>query len=145
MTPRVFLGFDYGEKFIGVAVGGSHTRSAQPLTTVPAAGGEPDWRRVTALIEDWRPQALVVGLPLNMDASPNPLTRAARAFGQRLKDRYNLAVHMVDERLSSRAAKQTLYEAGISARRHKPHLDKLSAQLILQAFLDELKDAPDGH
>ncbi|OGI44264.1 MAG: Holliday junction DNA helicase RuvA [Candidatus Muproteobacteria bacterium RIFCSPHIGHO2_01_FULL_65_16] len=144
MRARTFLGFDYGEKYIGVAVGGEHSRLAQPLTTVRCGKTAPDWRRLSGLIAEWKPDALVVGLPLNMDGTENPLTRAARRFGNRLKDRYNLPVHMVDERLTSRAAQHTLYEAGIPARRHKESLDKLAAQTILQAFLDEQPPAAGG-
>ena len=140
---RTYLAFDYGEKYIGVAVGSRHSRLAEPLTTLRGSAKNPDWVRVSQLIEEWRPDALVVGLPLNMDGSDNPMTRAARAFGQRLKDRYNLPVHMVDERLSTLVARDTLNEAGVTMRRHKSRLDKVAAQTILQAFLNELPgDSP---
>jgi len=135
---RTYLAFDYGEKYIGVAVGSRHSRLAEPLTTLRGSAKNPDWVRVSQLIEEWRPDALVVGLPLNMDGSDNPMTRAARAFGQRLKDRYNLPVHMVDERLSTLVARDILNEAGVPMRRHKSRLDKVAAQTILQAFLNEL-------
>jgi len=133
-----FLAFDYGEKYIGVAAGSRHTRQAQALTTLRGSAKNPDWVGISRLIEDWQPDALVVGLPLNMDGSDNPMTRAARAFGQRLQDRYNLPVHMVDERLSTLAARDILNEAGVPMRRHKARLDQLAAQTILQAFLNEL-------
>jgi len=133
-----FLAFDYGEKYIGVAAGSRHTRQAQALTTLRGSAKNPDWVGISRLIEDWRPDALVVGLPLNMDGSDNPMTRSARAFGQRLQDRYNLPVHMVDERLSTLAARDILNEAGVPMRRHKARLDQLAAQTILQAFLNEL-------
>ena len=133
-----FLAFDYGEKYIGVAVGSRHTRQAEPLTTLRGSAKNPDWVRISRLIGEWHPDALVVGLPLNMDGSTNPMTRAARAFGQRLQDRYNLPVHMVDERLSTLAAREILNEAGVPMRRHKTRLDKVAAQTILQAFLNEL-------
>ena len=133
-----FLAFDYGEKYIGVAAGSRHTRQAQALTTLRGSAKNPDWVGISRLIEEWRPDALVVGLPLNMDGSDNPMTRAARAFGQRLQDRYNLPVHMVDERLSTLAARDILNEAGVPMRRHKARLDQLAAQTILQAFLNEL-------
>jgi putative Holliday junction resolvase len=143
MASNTFLAFDYGEKYIGVAVGSRHSRLAEPLTTLRGSAKNPDWVRISQLIEEWQPDALVVGLPLNMDGSNNPMTRAARAFGQRLKDRYNLPVHMVDERLSTLVARDTLNEAGVPMRRHKSHLDKVAAQTILQAFLNELPgDAP---
>ena len=133
-----FLAFDYGEKYIGVAAGSRHSRQAQALTTLRGSAKNPDWVGISRLIEEWRPDALVVGLPLNMDGSDNPMTRAARAFGQRLQDRYNLPVHMVDERLSTLAARDILNEAGVPMRRHKARLDQLAAQTILQAFLNDL-------
>ncbi len=145
MKALTFLGFDYGEKHIGVAVGGTHSQLAQPLTTLNANKGNPDWWQISRLIGEWNPDALVVGLPLNMDGTENRITRGARKFGNRLKDRYNLSVHMVDERLSSRVAKDTLFEAGIPSKRHKQKLDKLAAQTILQAFLNEHEKVPLEH
>ena len=138
MKAGTFLAFDYGEKYVGVAVGSRHSRHAEPLTTLRGSAKNPDWARLSQLIAEWRPEALVVGQPLNMDGSTNPMTRAARAFGQRLKDRYNLPVHMVDERLSTLAAREILNEAGVPMKRHKSQLDKVAAQTILQAFLNEL-------
>lgn len=137
-----FLGFDYGEKHTGVAVGSTHSGSAQPLTVLTARGGAPDWDGITQLIGEWHPAALVVGLPLNMDGSDNRVTRAARAFGELLRARYNLPVHMVDERLSSRVATDTLLEAGVPLKRHKDCVDKVAAQTILQTFLNECHAEP---
>lgn len=145
MNPRVFLGFDYGRKFIGVAVGSTRSGSAQPLDTVRvSASTAPDWEHIARLIAQWRPQALVVGLPLNMDGSEQSITRAARAFGECLRERYNLPVYMVDERLTTRAAKDVLYAAGVAGTRQKRRLDKVAAQTILQAFLDDYKDNAHG-
>jgi putative Holliday junction resolvase len=145
LTPKTVLGFDYGQRFIGVAVGSTHTGRAEPLTTVNVGKGGPDWTHIARLISEWRPAALVVGLPLNMDGTVNVMTRAARRFGEDLQARYNLAVHWVDERLSTRDAKRVLYEAGIAGTRHKRHLDKFAAQTILQAFLnDQATELDDG-
>ena len=137
MTAGTILGFDYGKRHTGVAVGSRHSRLAEPLKLLSAHGHNPDWDGIRRLIDEWRPVALVVGLPLNMDGSENPMTRAARAFGEGLKARYNLPVHMVDERLSSRTATDALLEAGIPLKRHKHRIDKLAAQTILQAYLNE--------
>jgi putative Holliday junction resolvase len=137
LKNSTFLAFDYGEKHIGAAVGSAHTRTAQPIGAVPGAKGSPDWRRISDLVTQWQPNALIVGLPLNMDGTENTMTRAARRFGNRLRDRYNLPVHMVDERLSSRSAKDALIEAGIPAKRHKRKLDTLAARTILQSFLND--------
>ena len=137
---RTFLGFDYGERHTGVAVGGTFSGMAQPVAVLAAKGGGPDWDAIDRLVAEWRPNGLVVGLPLNMDGSATRVTRAARAFGESLRARYNLPVHMADERLSSRAATDTLLEAGVPLKRHKHHIDKLAAQTILQAFLNEQRD-----
>lgn len=137
MSGRVYVGFDFGGKFIGVAVGSTHSGMAQPVGTVRVSANKtPDWDHIGRLIAEWKPHALVVGLPLNMDDTEQPMTRAARAFGERLRERYNLPVHMVDERLTTRVAKDVLYDAGVAGTRHKRHLDKLAAQTILQSFLD---------
>ncbi len=141
MTVKTYLGFDFGKKHIGVAVGRSAARLAQALDTVTAHNERPDWTHITRLIEEWRPSALVVGLPLNMDDTENDMTRAAKKFGNRLRARYNLPVHMIDERLTSVAAKNVLVAAGVPSKRHKSKLDRLAAQTILQAFLDEGREA----
>jgi putative Holliday junction resolvase len=143
----VLRGVDYGQKYIGMAVGSTQSGLAQPLATVSVSADKtPDWGEIARLIEAWKPHALVVGVPLNMDGTKQPMTRAARAFGERLRERYNLPIHMVDERLTTRVAKDQLYAAGIAGTRHKRHLDKAAAQAILQAFLDEQTDddAPAG-
>ncbi len=136
-SARTYLAFDYGVKQIGVAVGGRHSGRAEALANVRAVRDGPDWAHISRLIEEWRPHALVVGLPLNMDDSDNAMTAAARAFGKRLQDRYNLPVHMVDERLTSVDAKNALIEAGVHFKRRKQQVDKLAAQAILQAFLND--------
>lgn len=136
-----YLAFDYGSKQIGVAVGGRHSGLAQTLANVQVGRGGPDWAHISRLIAEWRPDALVVGLPLNMDDSENAMTAAARKFGNRLQGRYNLPVHMVDERLTSVDAKNALVEAGVRFTRRKSRVDQLAAQAILQAFLDEQADS----
>jgi len=138
LSSRGYLAFDYGEKYIGVAVGSSHSRLAEPVTTLRGSSKNPDWVRISKLIQEWQPHALVLGMPLNMDGSENSMTRAVRVFGQRLKERYNLPVHMVDERLSTLTAREILNEAGVPMRRHKSRLDAVAAQTILQAFLNDL-------
>lgn len=137
MQALTLLAFDYGERSIGVAVGSTVSGLAQDLTTVKAGSRGPDWAHISNLIQEWKPQALVVGLPLNMDDSENPTALAARRFGNRLSDRYNLPVHMMDERLTTVAARRNLAESAVSLRRHKSKLDRLAAQAILQTFLDE--------
>ncbi len=133
------LGFDYGSKHLGIAVGSLATGTAQPLASAVVRNGLPDWAVVDRLVREWQPQALVVGLPLNMDDSENAMTRAARQFGHRLQARYNLPVQMVDERLTSVDAKNALVEARVPWKHRRAKVDRLAAQNILQAYLDEAR------
>ncbi|MCW8919020.1 MAG: Holliday junction resolvase RuvX [Gammaproteobacteria bacterium] len=131
--PRTLLGFDFGTRRIGVAVGQELTRTATALVTLTSRDGGPDWAAIGRLIEEWQPAALVVGLPLNLDGSESESSRLARRFGNRLAGRYNLPVFTVDERLSSSEAEALLAERG---RFDKADIDKLAAQLILQGWLE---------
>lgn len=137
MKRQAYLGFDYGEKSMGVAVGSKDTGLAQPLTTIHVSKKGPDWISIKKLIEEWQPTAFVVGLPIKMDETDNPVTTSARKFGNQLQARYNLDVHMVDERLTTVEAKHRLQEAGVAIRpKTKAKIDEMAAQTILQSFLD---------
>ena len=133
-SPGVLLGFDFGTKRIGVAVGQELTRSARALITLNNRNGAPDWEAISRLIDEWKPAALVVGMPLNLDGSDHEITRLARRFGNRLRGRYNLPVYTMDERLSSAEAESQLAEQG---RYEKADVDKMAAQLILQGWLEQ--------
>ncbi len=100
------MAFDFGMRHIGVAVGQFITRTANPLTTLSAVNGKPDWDRLGKLIDSWQPQSLIVGLPLNMDQTESEMCENARAFAAKLEHRYSLKVHMVDERLTTFEAKR---------------------------------------
>jgi putative Holliday junction resolvase len=99
------LAFDFGLRHIGVAIGQTVTRTATPLTTLAARNGKPDWAVVSKLVEDWRPAVVLVGLPLNMDGSESEMSERARQFTERIRARTGVAVAMVDERLTSYAAR----------------------------------------
>jgi len=133
--PRTLLGFDFGTRRIGIAVGQELTGTARPLTTLASRDGGPDWTAIGKLIEEWHPAALVVGIPYHMDGSEMELTRLATRFGNRLRGRYNLPVFTVDERLTSAEAEQVLRADG--RRFDKGAVDQLAAQLILQSWLDQ--------
>ncbi|MEN8169959.1 MAG: Holliday junction resolvase RuvX [Pseudomonadota bacterium] len=130
---RTLLGFDFGTKRIGVAVGQELTHTATALVTLNSHDGGPDWASITRLINEWQPDAMVVGLPLNLDGSESESSRLARRFGNRLAGRYNLPVFTADERLSSNEAETMLAEQGHF---EKADIDKLAAQLILQSWLE---------
>jgi putative Holliday junction resolvase len=127
------LGFDYGPAKIGVAVGQTLTGTATPLTTLRAVKQRPDWAAIGRLIENWKPDRLVVGLPLNMDDSEAPVAAGARRFARQLEGRYRLPVTLVDERLTSRGAREAV---GGRPKRIE-ELDALAAKLILETWLSE--------
>lgn len=127
-----YLGFDYGTKRIGVAVGQTQTATATALTTLNAVQNKPDWAAIERLIAQWQPAALVVGLPLNMDGSENDLTRRSLRFSRQLHERFGLEVHTMDERLSSVAAEQRLDGFGIRG----GAVDQVAAQIILENWLN---------
>ena len=131
------LAFDFGTKRIGVAVGNSITATARPLTTVQEEKNELRFAAIAALLAEWQPAALVVGLPCNDDGTPHEMTQLCRRFANRLKGRFNLPVILVDERYTSAAASSELDAAGVHGIRQKPLLDQYAAQQILQAYFDE--------
>lgn len=131
------LAFDFGTKRIGVAVGDRETRLAHPLETIAEEASVPRFARIQALIGEWRPAALVVGLPLTLDGAEHDMTRRCRRFANQLHGRFGLPVTLVDERLSSAAAESRLGEAGVYGMQRKAALDSVAAQEILQDYLDQ--------
>ena len=127
------LGFDYGPAKIGVAVGQTLTATASPLSTLRAVQDKPDWKAIKRLIEEWNPEALIVGLPFNMDDTEAEIAVRARRFARQLEGRFHLSVHMIDERLTSLEAKRI---AG-GAVKNIEQLDAIAAQLILETWLSE--------
>lgn len=135
--PVAFLAFDFGTRRIGVAVGGSLLKTAQPLATVRAQG-EARFDAIARLVAQWHPDALVVGVPFHPDGAAHDNTRRARAFGRRLHGRFGLPVHEVDERYSTTEA-QALGAAGAD-------VDALAAAILLEQFLRSLPhDEPSDH
>jgi putative Holliday junction resolvase len=134
---RTALGFDFGMKNIGIAIGQELTGTANPLTAIKARDGIPNWDTIGQLLKEWQPDILIVGLPLNMDGTEQEMTAAAKRFGNRLQGRFNLPVEWQDERLSTYEA---LDQMGIRSKmdsRQRSDVDQLSAQLILQSWLNQ--------
>jgi len=134
---RTILGFDFGLKNIGVAVGQELTHSANPLTVIKAREGIPNWDNIETLIQQWQPQLLVVGLPLNMDGTEQEMTKTARRFGNRLNGRFHIPVVWQDERLSTYEALEQLGIRDKMQAKHRSDVDRISAQLILQSWLNQ--------
>ncbi|GAB3372237.1 RuvX/YqgF family protein [Azotobacter armeniacus] len=134
---RLLLGFDYGTRQIGVAVGQAITGQARELCVLKAQNGVPDWTQVEKLIEEWQPDAIVVGLPLNMDGTPSEMSERAERFARRLHGRLNLPVHTHDERLTTFEAKgHRLAQGQRDGYRQRP-VDALAAALLLEGWLAE--------
>ncbi len=131
------LAFDFGTKRIGIAVGNTISATARPLTTINDERNDIRFTAIAALIEEWQPAALVVGLPCNDDGTPHELTALSRRFANRLKGRFNLPTLLIDERYTSAAASSVLDEAGVHGRKQKSLIDQYAAQQILQAYFDE--------
>jgi putative holliday junction resolvase len=132
------LGFDFGEKRIGIAVGETMLKLAHPLTTIHAEENAIKFAQIETLIQEWRPQLLVVGLPMHLDGEAHLLTQLAKKFAQRLEGRFNLPVVMIDERLTSEEASQSLRDSGIHGFQQKAMIDQVAAQTILQSYFDNV-------
>lgn len=133
--PLTLLGFDFGMKSIGVAIGQTLTKSARSLTTLKAKNGIPDWKLVAILINEWQPDALIVGIPLNMDGTEQPITKNAKNFAKLLGEKFGLPIHLADERLTTVAARAKLFEERGSRAIKKPKVDAVAAQLILESWI----------
>lgn len=130
----IIMAFDFGRRNIGVAVGQTITQTATPLAPLLAKAGIPEWHPLDKVLREWRPAALLVGMPLNMDGSEQPLTEQARAFALSLKARYSLPVYGMDERLTSKDARDQLFTAGGYKALKNHSVDSLAACLILESF-----------
>jgi len=137
-SPRGYtLAFDFGLRRIGVAVGQTTTCTASKLETV-RNGRSPDWSAIDRLVREWRPQQLLVGLPLGPEGDETDMSKACRQFGEALTERYGLPVNFADERLSSKAAESRFAELradGRLRRKNADQLDAISAQIILENWL----------
>jgi putative Holliday junction resolvase len=123
-----------------VATGQTITATASALPVLKAKNGDPDWEALDALVKQWKPGAFVVGMPFNMDGTENVMTGKAQAFAKRLEEKYSLPCHTMDERLTSREARNLSREnAEASGRKFNERavIDSLSAQLILESWLAE--------
>jgi putative Holliday junction resolvase len=137
-TPAgTVLAFDFGTQRIGVAVGETSIGVAHPLATVAARAGRERFEAIRALIEEWRPALLVVGLPTHADGTAHAMTARALRFAQQLESRFGLPVTCCDERFTTHDASLALRGAGVRGRAKKAVRDQVAAQLILQAYLDQ--------
>lgn len=138
MPSKIWLGFDWGVAWIGVASGQTETFTASELKPLRAKNGIPNWDEIDALVNEWKPAGFIVGIPYNMDGTEFDLTTRANKFRKRLYGRYGLPAHGVDERLTTREAFHHLGAAGTSLKKaKKANVDGIAAQIILQSWLNE--------
>lgn len=133
---KTLLVFDYGTKNIGVASGQTITHSANPLAPLKAKDGIPDWNQIEKLLTEWKPDLVLVGLPLNMDGSESELGARARKFANRIHGRFGTKIEMVDERLTSFEAKGEVMSRGGSRDYKNNPVDSIAARLILEGWFE---------
>lgn len=136
-----YLGFDFGMRRIGCAVGNSVTLQAKPLAPLSAQAGVPDWALIDQLIRDWEPRGLVVGIPTCIDDTPQYTTDLAKSFAQSLHERCRLPVYPVDERLTTKAARARLFAEGGYRQLQKSSIDSMAAVIILEQWLQSPEDS----
>jgi putative Holliday junction resolvase len=141
------LGFDYGTRRIGIAVGQRRTGSASGIAVVANHGNHPDWPAIERAIGDWRPDALIVGLPLDLDGREQPMSAAARGFARALSRRTGLPVLLHDERLTSVEAEARFAAArrrGQRRARDAARLDAVAAEILVESWLESTPDRPEN-
>ena len=134
------IAFDFGLKRTGVAVGNTLTGSASPERTLQSHNEQPNWEAITALFEEWRPEQLVVGMPIELDGSENPLKKRIDRFCNQLNGRYNLPVDQENEQFTSIEAAERLKQLRQSGRKRKiekEDIDKVAASIILESWMEK--------
>jgi len=143
LTMNTVLAFDYGTQKIGCAVGNMPLKTSSPLMIIKARDGVPNWDQITEIVNEWKPDGMVIGLPDNMDGSESLLSKKAQKFSRQLKERYRVPCFLMDERLTSFEARDHLHAAdevrgrpGKAAKkgRNNSPVDAIAAQLILQSW-----------
>lgn len=134
-SRRVYLGFDFGMSNIGVAVGQTVTMTATPLKILHAKKGVPNWDEIARLIKDWKPDALIVGVPVHLDGCEHVITKTARKFIASLEKLFKLPVYAAEERLTTKAAKESVYEVGGYKALKREPIDSIAAKLILEGWM----------
>ncbi len=132
-----YLGFDFGMKRIGVAIGQTISKTAAPLQTLSADQGEPSWSEIKMLIQKWHPKALIVGLPFTMNDAELSVTQDVLHFARKLEEQFKLPVYLSDERLTSKEARSRLFEKGGYRALQNGKIDQIAAVLILEQWFSE--------
>ena len=131
---QTIMAFDFGTQKMGMAVGQALIESATPLALFPMKDGVPQWENLLKIIKQHQPQLFLVGLPLNMDDSESELSTRARKFAKRLRHQSNINTLMVDERLTTREARDELDHYQAQGRGKKLAADSLAAALLIESW-----------
>lgn len=134
-NPQIIMGLDFGLKRIGVAIGQTVTKTATPIGILTVKNKTPPWDQIKALIQTWKVEALVVGIPYNMDGSEQLLTQITYQFIQELKTRFELPTYIEDERLTTVEAKRYYYT--LNHKQKKKSVDDIAAAVILKEWLNQ--------
>ena len=138
-TPLTLFGIDYGTRKIGVSVGQNVTRTAMGIAVIPVRSGEPDWEALDKLVAQWKPGMFVVGMPYNMDGTESEISARVKKFAKTLSERYQKPGEFVDERLSTRAAREISRDnAELIGKRYneRSKVDAMAAQLLLESWFE---------
>ncbi|HGJ5875956.1 MAG TPA: Holliday junction resolvase RuvX [Arsenophonus sp.] len=137
MTNRTIIAFDFGTLSIGIAIGQEITATARPLTALKAKDGKPNWLEIEKILQKWQPELVIVGLPLNMDGTEQPISNQARKFANRLHGRFRIQVTLHDERLTTIEAKAQLFNQGGYRALNRSKIDSISAVIILESWFEQ--------
>ncbi len=133
-APQTIMAFDFGTQKMGMAVGQSLIASTNPLALFPMKDGIPNWDELLKIIKSHQPGLFLVGLPLNMDDSESELSTRARKFARRLRHQTNIETWMVDERLTTREARDELDHYQAQGRGKKMSADSIAAALLIESW-----------
>jgi len=135
LTTGVFIGFDFGTRNIGVAVGQKITNSSTALSPILAKQGNPNWLHIDTLMKEWQPTALVVGVPYKIEGGAFRVTKLAKRFIEQLKTRYKITVYSTEERLTTKSAREEIFARGGYKALQKQSVDSAAARLILEEWM----------
>ena len=133
-TAQSIMAFDFGTQKMGMAIGQSTIESSNPLPLFTMKDGIPDWDKLLKVVKEWQPTLFLVGLPLNMDDSESELSARARKFARRLRHQTNIQTWMVDERLTTREARDELDHYQAQGRGKKLSADSIAAALLIESW-----------
>ncbi len=132
------LGFDFGQKRIGIAVGNNISKTARALTTIDSLSNNQKFELIQKIIEEWQPVSIVVGVPFNVDGSEHRITNQSKKFAKQLEQKYSLPTHLIDERYTSIEASHEIKDKKIDLKKKKLLIDQIAAKIILQSYLDQI-------